>query len=200
MRQDFLLNRFVLGKFEESYKATVACEFALKILKIDDISIRLNLWDIAGQDRLGGISNLFCRDASGAIVLTDIEKKETLDNAIQWKHQVDLHLESEGENNIPMVLAVNKYDLIEEEEKLGDQIKEEKTEEYLQDFAREHGFSGMFRTSAKTGKDVTATFSQLVYEILKQKAEQEEEATTRDTKIRGTSLYASSSKRHNKKS
>ncbi|CAI2380320.1 unnamed protein product [Moneuplotes crassus] len=193
-----ILHQFVHGKFEESYKATVACEFALKILKVDDISIRLNLWDIAGQDRLGGISNLFCRDAAGALVLTDINIPETLDNAVQWKHQVDLHLEADGSNNIPMVLAVNKYDLIEEDEKVGS-IKEENTEQYLKEFAKKNKFSGVFRTSAKTGKNVTATFSKLVYEILKHQAENDEETTTRDTKVKGESLVIPGAKPKRKK-
>ena len=39
----------------------------------------LNLWDIAGQDRLGGISKLFCRQAAGAIVVTDIENKQSFE-------------------------------------------------------------------------------------------------------------------------
>lgn len=82
------------------------------------MSIRLHLWDIAGQDRLGGISKLFCRDAAGALVVTDIKDSKTLENAVTWKEQVDAHLESDGEN-IPMVLAVNKYDIIEQQEKEG---------------------------------------------------------------------------------
>ena len=89
-----------------------------------------------------------------------------------------------------MVLAVNKYDLIGKQEGDGEEVEEMKTEGYLKEFAETHGFCGMYRTSAKTGKNVTATFSQLVYEILKHKAEFDEEATTRDTKIRGASLYA----------
>ena len=124
----------------------------MKIIKIGDISIRLHLWDIAGQDRLGGISNLFCRDAAGAIVLSDITNPETLENAVTWKQQVDTHLESEGES-IPMILAVNKYDLVEQQESINaDEFDETLTEEYFQDFAKQHNFAGCFRTSAKTSK------------------------------------------------
>ena len=35
-----LVNRFVQGKFEASYKATVACDFSTKILKIQEQEIR----------------------------------------------------------------------------------------------------------------------------------------------------------------
>ena len=162
----------MLNKFESTYSATVACEFALKIIKIEDISIRLHLWDIAGQDRLGGISKLFCRDAAGALVVTDIKDPKTLENAVTWKEQVDSHLESDGEN-IPMVLAVNKYDLVEQQELDGKQIDETMTQNYLDDFATGNGFVGAFRTSAKSGSNVTNAFSLLVREILKQKADQD---------------------------
>mmetsp|Transcript_35562 Transcript_35562/g.41157 ORF Transcript_35562/g.41157 Transcript_35562/m.41157 type:complete len:105 (-) Transcript_35562:49-363(-) len=73
-----------------------------------------------------------------------------------------------------MVLAVNKYDLIEQLEKENGFVDEPMTQSYLENFAYENGFSGIFRTSAKTGGNVTNAFSLLVREILKRKAEQEE--------------------------
>jgi small GTP-binding protein len=182
----------VLNKFDNNYRATVACEFALKIIKIEDVSIRLHLWDIAGQDRLGGISKLFCRDAAGALVVTDINDPKTLENAVTWKEQVDAHLENDGEN-IPMVLAVNKYDTVEQKEIEGQILDETTTQAYLEDFASGNGFSGVFRTSAKKGLNVTNAFSLLVREILKQKADEEAngESPTRQTDIRKQSLALS---------
>nr|ADN96604.1 Rab GTPase 7 [Euplotes octocarinatus] len=190
-----ILNQFVLKKFESTYSATVACEFALKIIKIEDISIRLHLWDIAGQDRLGGISKLFCRDAAGALVVTDIKDSKTLENAITWKEQVDAHLESEGES-IPMVLAVNKYDLIEQQEKEGKAIEETMTQAFLDDFCSKNGFVGCFRTSAKTGGNVTNAFSLLVRQVLKQKAEKESNENNEDdyANLRKQSIQLSASK------
>ena len=171
----------------------------MKVIKIEDISIRLHLWDIAGQDRLGGISNLFCRDAAGAIVVSDITEPNTLENAVSWKNQVDTHLENE-EENIPMILAVNKYDLIEESEKKGEKIEEVMTEEYLEGFAKTHGFSGVFRTSAKTSMNVTATFALLVREILKQRAGFYNETTTSYSAIRAKSVQLNKGNKKKEKS
>jgi Ras-related protein Rab-6A len=68
-----VVNRFVKNEFNTAYKATVACDFSMKILQLEDNEIRLQLWDLVGQDsRVGGINKLFCRGASGAIVLADI--------------------------------------------------------------------------------------------------------------------------------
>lgn len=43
-----IVSRFVQNKFEGNYKATVACDFSMKILKIEDNEIRLQLWDLVG--------------------------------------------------------------------------------------------------------------------------------------------------------
>lgn len=68
-----LVQRFVSNKFDTNYKATVACDFSLKILKIEDNEIRLQVWDLVGQDSRGvGINKIFCRGASGALVVSDI--------------------------------------------------------------------------------------------------------------------------------
>jgi GTPase SAR1 family protein len=36
-----VVNRFVQNKFDEHYRATVACDFSMKILKIEDTELRL---------------------------------------------------------------------------------------------------------------------------------------------------------------
>lgn len=36
-----MVNRFISNKFDPNYKATVACDFSLKILKIEGNEIRL---------------------------------------------------------------------------------------------------------------------------------------------------------------
>ena len=80
-----LVEQFVHHRFDPTYRSTVACEFALKILTIDGHAIRLQLWDLAGQDRLGGISKLFCRDAHAVIIVSDLTNKATLANTVTWK-------------------------------------------------------------------------------------------------------------------
>ena len=64
-----------------------------------------------------------------------------------------------------MMLVVNKLDLVEDMEQRGVELEEHMTEEFLQEFAEEHGFMGVMRTSAKTGQNVNNAFSQLVRQI-----------------------------------
>ena len=162
-----IVNRFVKGEFESNYKATVACDFSLKILRIEENEIRLQLWDLVGQDhRVGGINKLFCRGSSGALVVADITNQDSLENTLNWKEQVDTHVAMPNGNPIPMILVVNKYDLIQSIEESGRPVEEYMTQQYLDKFATENGFIGAVRTSAKTGLNVNQAFAQLVREVL----------------------------------
>ena len=81
-----MINRFVSNRFDSTYKATIACDFSMKILEIDGNEIRIHLWDLQGQDRVvGGMNKLFCKDASGALVVADITDLESIENTVNWK-------------------------------------------------------------------------------------------------------------------
>lgn len=58
-----------------------------------------------------------------------------------------------------MILVVNKYDMIEDIEQRGQDVEEHMTEEFLEEFAQEHDFIGVLRTSAKTGFNINNAFS-----------------------------------------
>ena len=111
-----LISRYVHSKFDFKAKATIAWEYALKLYDIGDSTIRLNIWDIAGQDSVGGINKLFWRQAAGALVVWDLTDQETLENAVRWKKRMD-ELWTTWNGDFPVVLVCNKYDLVMEYER-----------------------------------------------------------------------------------
>ena len=135
------------------------------------------MWDLQGQDRVvTGINKLFCKGASGALVLADITDIGSIENTANWKNKVNefvLQYQRDHDKNgmldqdeespgIPMILVLNKYDLVENFAEEGNQLEEFMTQDFLQSFAEENGFIGAICTSAKTGVGVTEAVGVLV--------------------------------------
>jgi GTPase Era involved in 16S rRNA processing len=76
-----------------------------------------------------------------------------------WKKSVDNSNTFFKDSKIPCILVESKVDLLPVDEQ--DKIDE------LKQFSDENGFNGCFRTSAKTGKNVSESMEFLVKEIIK---------------------------------
>lgn len=48
-----LMNQYVQKKFTKEYKATIGADFLTKEIEIDDKTVTLQIWDTAGQVRVG---------------------------------------------------------------------------------------------------------------------------------------------------
>lgn len=103
-----LLSRFVYGKFDTESKSTIGVEFSNKIVTIDDHKIKLQLWDTAGQERYRAITSAYYRGAIGILLCYDSTNKNTFDNLIYWKKEIDQHVES----NVRILLISTKNDLV----------------------------------------------------------------------------------------
>lgn len=49
------IKRYVHQFFSQNYRATIGVDFALKVLNLGDLVVRLQLWDVAGQERYGNL-------------------------------------------------------------------------------------------------------------------------------------------------
>ena len=61
---------------------------------------------------MGAINKLYCRGALGAIVVCDISDKKSMDATLEWKEQLDQVVQLKSGQPLPMILAVNKADLV----------------------------------------------------------------------------------------
>ena len=65
------VNKWIKNEFTEDYKATIVSEYGFKIYEHDGKFYRIQLWDIAGQDKNAKLTKTFAKDAHGAIVMCD---------------------------------------------------------------------------------------------------------------------------------
>ncbi|XP_070302582.1 ras-related protein Rab-32 isoform X2 [Salvelinus sp. IW2-2015] len=139
-----IIKRYVHQLFSQHYRATIGVDFALKVINWDSKTlVRLQLWDIAGQERFGNMTRVYYKEAVGAFVVFDVTRGSTFEAVSKWKHDLDSKVKLANGSPIPSVLLANKCD----------QKNETSNNTSLMDnFCKETGFLGWFETSAKVGK------------------------------------------------
>ena len=64
-------NKWTKNIFLEEYKATIVDEFGFKLYEKDGKLYRIQLWDLAGQDKNEMITKIFAKDAHGLVIISD---------------------------------------------------------------------------------------------------------------------------------
>jgi len=89
-------------------------DFALKLIRWDDhTQVRLQLWDIAGQERFGNMTRVYYKEAVGAIVVYDVNRAPTFEAVKKWKNDIDNKVMIPS-GMIPTILLANKCDLLKD--------------------------------------------------------------------------------------
>ena len=170
-----LIRRFSKNSFDCNYETTVGVDFVRKDLEVlfetqrfngssecdnESALVRMQLWDIAGQDRFARLTRAYFRRAKAAAIVCDLTRKGTFEAVRQWKQEIDKWAlaEQDGSTNhskIPVVLFANKSDLLEGT-----------TESFLagakmESVCRDLGIVAWFVTSAKDGDNVEQGFRHL---------------------------------------
>nr|XP_056709001.1 ras-related protein Rab-32 [Euleptes europaea] len=153
-----VIKRYVHQLFSQHYRATIGVDFALKVLSWDPQTlVRLQLWDIAGQERFGNMTRVYYKEAVGALVVFDVTRGSTFDAVSKWKHDLDSKVLLPNGSPIPAVLLANKCD----QKKDGGQNPSS-----MDQFCKEGGFVGWFETSAKDNINIDEATRFLVENIL----------------------------------
>lgn len=153
------IKRYVHHFFSRAYKATIGVDFALKTLQYDESTlVRLQLWDIAGQERFGSMTRVYYKDAVGAFLVFDINRPKTFEAVLRWKVDLDTKVSLSDGSNIPCLLLANKCDLVQ---------RSKEDEEVLKEFAKQNGFIGVIYTSPKDNINIELAAKILVKEIMR---------------------------------
>src|SRR5688572_22559157 len=73
-----LINRMVHSIFAELHKSTVGVDFAVTNLHLrNGTDVKLQLWDLAGQERFGAMTRVYYRDAAIAFIVCDLNEMST---------------------------------------------------------------------------------------------------------------------------
>jgi Ras-related protein Rab-32 len=145
-----VVRRLAHGSFAESAEITVGADYARKdMVVLGDVRVRLQLWDLAGQDRYAALVRPYYRGAAAVLIVCDVTKQESIQAIQEWKMEIQDKLD----HDIPIVVLANKNDLNGEEQKFDAKVAAD-----LQVLCYENRVCGWFIGSAKTGENVDKCF------------------------------------------
>jgi len=150
-----LIRRYVERKFARNYRVTLGADFNQKdFLNNETMRVRLQLWDIAGQERFGSFTRVYYKDAVAALIVFDMEHPKSLQTALKWKEDVDDKIQLSNGQPLPVILIGNKSDLIQDKP----WARSLYTKAYFESFCKDHGFLTWFTTSCLDGTNVDVPF------------------------------------------
>ncbi|KAI1299956.1 Ras-related protein Rab-18 [Halotydeus destructor] len=143
-----LLLRLTDDAFDEVVEQTVSLSFKQVDMILDDIDIRLIIWDTVGCDRHHAVSNYYYRNADAVLLVYDVNRRETLEDLDYWARDVDMYCK----NNVMKILIGNKIELMKPN---GQPTVKSKVSA---NWAADHEIENSLQTSAKNGYNVKNAF------------------------------------------
>jgi small GTP-binding protein len=101
-----LVQQYVNSIFNEKYQTTLGVKIDKKDLQIEEQSIELILWDLAGEDEFMKVRSSYLRGSAGAMLVADGTRGETLDITLGLRDKL-----YDEVGDVPVIMIVNKSDL-----------------------------------------------------------------------------------------
>jgi len=146
-----LVLRFTHDRFDAESLPTVAMDYNVKKVRVQDQILKLKLWDTAGQSRFQSLIPMYIAEADALLIVYDITKRDSFACARNWIES----LQHGGPSGALLALVGNKADMA----KVGAVGRAVSTDE-AQLFSKEKNVL-FTETSAKTGENVTQLFAQI---------------------------------------
>ncbi|EWM29666.1 ras-related protein rab-5b [Nannochloropsis gaditana] len=146
-----LVLRFVTQSFKPFSESTIGASFMSKVIELDGQTVKVQIWDTAGQEKYKSLAPMYYRGAAAAIVVYDITRRESFGTLQRWVSE----LQEKGPRDLRIMVAGNKKDLE------GDrQVAAEEAEAYAESIGARY-----METSAKDDMAVQDLFLSLCQQV-----------------------------------
>jgi GTPase SAR1 family protein len=163
----------VYNLFDDKYISTIGVKVSRKTVVIphngDVVDLTMMIWDLAGSEEFTPVRASYLRGASGAVLVCDLTRPETLDNLSIYADDL-----RSVNPDARLTLAGNKWDLVESHLSGAEPLVEASqpiggpkhlTPAHIESAAAELNATH-FLTSAKTGDEVETLFRHLGHLLL----------------------------------
>jgi small GTP-binding protein len=108
-----LIRRYIDRQFSDQYLSTIGVKISQKNIDFinpncPDQKLQLLIWDIEGQTKFQAIARNYLEGAQGAIIVADLNRKDTIDN-------IPAHIKlvtSVNPKGLVLMVAINKIDAL----------------------------------------------------------------------------------------
>lgn len=128
---------------------TINVSYYQKNLEFEGIKYTFCLWDTAGQEKFNALTNIYYRDAKGAILVYDVTLKETFSKVEKWYDELKVF-----NQDTVIAIAGNKVDMNKID------VDKQSVAQYCDNNDIKHVY-----TSAKTGEGLEEIFYNLAKEV-----------------------------------
>lgn len=106
-----IVEKFYSGEFNLNQSSTIGAAYLKASINLDaDTVVGINIWDTAGQEKFQSLVPVYLQNADGVIFVLDL----TSDNPLQSINATFRNISEQLTDTTQIILAGNKYDLIEE--------------------------------------------------------------------------------------
>lgn len=135
------VKRHISDEFEKKYIATIGVEVHPLLFHTNYGPIKFDVWDTAGQEKLGGLRDGYYINGQCGIIMFDVTSRITYKNVPNWHRDLVRVCD-----NVPIVLCGNKFD-----------VKEKKVKPKMITFHRKKGLQ-YYDISAKSNYNFEKPF------------------------------------------
>ena len=143
-----IVYRYFENKFNESILSTIGIDFKTKYIKVRDASVKVLIWDTAGQEKFRNIAKQYYQGANGVLLVFDVSDRKSFERIEYWINEIK---QNNKIDSMYLVIVANKIDLIN---------KRVVTKEEAEKYAEKNNIS-YFEVSAKTGEGVHEMFNNI---------------------------------------
>ena len=148
-----ILKRYLKGTFDDEELSTTAASNFEQIEEYDNQNYTLSIYDTAGQERYGTLTNQYINGLNGILLVYDITSRETFNKIDNWMERVKERLDI---NKVAIILIGNKCDCEDNREVSSEEGK---------NLANNLNVK-FFETSAATGHNIKEAFMELLKKLI----------------------------------